>query len=540
MRRSLLVTLAVAVTSLAPAAAQASVAGHVRVALDSNAAFPSYSTSAAHNDVVILQSWQTDRLRALKAANPAVKVLMYKNASAACVNPSASGRYACGVSAAQATANGWLLLNTSASTFSFNGYSWLMAADIGNPAYANAWADNVISELNADPWDGVFMDDVNPTIKYHYDVTAVAKYPSDSAYQGAVRTMLSIAGPKIQADGKLAVPNFGSWNSYPSVVRDWLQFTSGGMDEQFVKWGTDPTVGYRPAVDWATQVQEIRDTEAAGKLFLGVMHSANTDEQAATYGYATELLVANGHTSFTMGSDYTNETWFPEYDLPIGDPLGAETALSNGVHRRDFTNGVALVNPGTAPQTVALGSAYSGSGLTSVTSATLAPHTGLVMTRDGGPTTAAPATATTTTPAPTTTTSAPATTTSSPTTSTTTTTNGSSKPHRIKPRSVGLRVALDGRRVRVSTRCTRRCHGRIVLLASRPVARAASAGSAAPRLHRVAVGRVVSRGHHHRLTVSFVLRSRTLQHLSERILRVARVPHGTRHARPLPGRFVLA
>ncbi|HEX6584507.1 MAG TPA: hypothetical protein VF056_12965, partial [Thermoleophilaceae bacterium] len=75
-----------ALAALVPASAAASTApdavvGHVRPALDSAATFPNYSTTTSRNRFVILNSWQTDRLRALKAANPSVRVLVYKNLS---------------------------------------------------------------------------------------------------------------------------------------------------------------------------------------------------------------------------------------------------------------------------------------------------------------------------------------------------------------------------------------------------------------------------------------------------------------------------
>jgi hypothetical protein len=99
---------------------------------------------------------------------------------------------------------------------------------------------------------------------------------------------------------------------------------------------------------------------------------------------------------FYMGADYSGETWFPEYNYAIGDPTGPYTVDANGVYRRSFSQGLALVNPTASTETVSLGATHSGSGLTSVTSVTMAPQTRLVLTLD--PTT----TTTTTTPPPTT------------------------------------------------------------------------------------------------------------------------------------------
>ena len=77
--------------------------GHARIAIDSAATFPSYSQTASRHQYVILQAWQHDRMRALKAANPN-EVLVYKNLSFSI--DSASGGFAStGVKYGEATPN---------------------------------------------------------------------------------------------------------------------------------------------------------------------------------------------------------------------------------------------------------------------------------------------------------------------------------------------------------------------------------------------------------------------------------------------------
>lgn len=377
-----LASLAGAVTMGVSAAGAATnpVVGHYRSATDSAAAFPDYSWTANHEQVVDLQAWQTQELYALKAANPNITVLMYKNASSVSDSPDSSGRYATGVSYDEANANDWLLRNTSGSPFTFNGYSTLWASDIGSSGYQQAWASNVISELNSAPWDGVLIDDVNPTIKWHYCVTCVAKYPSDAQYGAAMQRFVQAVGPRIQADHKLAIANIGSWAGYESVADPWLRSLSGAEDEMFLKWGSVPGDGYADPTTWADQLGEVRLAASEGKLFIGITHSSNTDVRAAVYGYATELLAGNGDAVFYMGNDYTNETWFPEYNYALGSPQGGATQLSDGVYRRLFANGMALVNPTLSTQNVTLGGTYSGSGLTNVKAVRMGPQSGLVLT----------------------------------------------------------------------------------------------------------------------------------------------------------------
>jgi hypothetical protein len=279
----------------------------------------------------------------------------------------------------------WFLLNTAGQRFSFSAYGFLWAADVGDAGYQSQWADNVARTLNSAPWDGVFIDDANPTMKYHATPSSVAKYPNDAAYQAATRSMLATVSGKLRAaaPGKLLIANMGAWVEYQAVVKDWLQFVDGAMDEMWVKYGKGVGEGYRDPWSWERQLENARETERQGKRFLAVTQSQTSDRSAARYGYASLLLAANaGRSSFELNSSYADETWFPEYDYAIGDPAGAPSTIG-GVWTRSFTRGIVVVNPSTSTWVVTLGAAYSGSGLSSVTSASLEPHSALVLTRDG-------------------------------------------------------------------------------------------------------------------------------------------------------------
>ena len=373
---SVLVLTVLSAPSAASPAPHAAV-GHVRPLLDNGAA-PN-GTTPERDRFVILQAWQTDRLRALKAANPAVRVLVYKNLSFAAQLPATHvGPSPSGVLYSEAP-DAWFLKNASGQRFTSGSYSWLWAMDVGNPDYQARWASNVAAELSAQGWDGVFMDDTNATMKYHYSVTSVAKYPSDAAYSAATRSALAAIGPKLRAAGKLAVPNFAAWVEYPAVYNDWLQFVDGALDEMFLKWSKNVGEGYRPEGQWATQIAAAKLATSQGKAYMAFTQGQATDVEAARFGYASLLLASQGNASFALTPNYGTETWFPEYDYDLGRPLAGETRDPNGVHRRPFERGLALVNPTASTLNVSFGASYSGSGLTNATSTTMPPHTGLIL-----------------------------------------------------------------------------------------------------------------------------------------------------------------
>lgn len=371
-----------------PSFGMAAPAGHYQLSFATPSSFASVSAAAQRNSYIVLQAWDTARARQIKAANPGTTVLMYQNFSAMAKGAGPSGLYSSGVGMEQAdTAHpDWFLKNAGGARLTEGDYSWLYMADIGNAGYQSAWADNVVSRLSGGPFDGVFMDDVNTTAKYHTDPTKIARYPNDAAYQQATRSMLASVYPRLRAAGKLAIANIGSWTENPSVAADWLQFLDGGQDEMFAKWSKTPGVGYRPTIDWKIQLGEIATTESMGKRFLAVTQSGNGDAQAQRYGWASVLMAAQGRSAYLSTDVYSGDpNWLPEYDAAVGDPTGPMTSLGNGAYARTFTNGLVVVNPGTASASVRFGGTYSGSGLTNATSATLAPDTALVLTKGDRP-----------------------------------------------------------------------------------------------------------------------------------------------------------
>jgi len=356
--------------------------GHVDYAINSDARIANYRFTADHEQVVILQAWETGELRRLKRANPDVRVLMYQNASSAATAPSSTGQYSTGVSYGEAQAHGWLLDNTSGRPFTFEGYNWLYATDIGLRGYQRAWASHVIAELHSAPWDGVFIDDLNPTIAYHYPVAQVAKYPTNARYGRAMGRFVRFVGRRLRHAHELAIANIGSWSGFPRVVDPWLRSLSGAMNEEFVKWGTSAGSGYAPQAMWRQQLREVSLTQREHKMFIGITHSSSHDRRAALYGYATELLAGSGHAIFSLDDTYNGAaSWFAPYGYRLGTPTGHYRVRAGGIYERGFSDGRVLVNPTAHTETVALGGRYSGSGLHRARRATLRPDSGLVLTR---------------------------------------------------------------------------------------------------------------------------------------------------------------
>lgn len=372
----------------APAAARAAVASHLTLALSSPARLDRLRAAARRSGCVVLQPWESRIARVLKRQNPGLTVLVYQNFGSISVGAAADGLSSSGVPYSQAARvhGGWFLATPTGARIPESGYPYLFMADVGNRGYQRRWTANVVGLLRRGPWDGVFMDDVNASPRPEAGSAAIARYPTDRAYQSAVGSMLRYAGPRVHATGKLAIANIGEWVDHPALARSWLRELDGGMDEKYVKWSAQPGTGYREPHQWLSQEREVLTTQRMGKRFLAVTAATPGDAHAQLYGWASLLLVANGGASYLAADTYNGaEPWLKAYRARLGRPLGPMHRGPAGVYRRSFSGGLVLVNPTGAAVHVSLGGRFDGSGLTEARATTLGAHRAAVLVGAPGP-----------------------------------------------------------------------------------------------------------------------------------------------------------
>lgn len=360
-------------------------AGHVRYAIRPEGVWRDPSLTAVRSRVVVLLPWQQALMHRLKAANPKLIVLEYKDLGNSSSYQPVDGFSTDGVDYSEALEQHpqWLLRDRQGKPIQCFGFPYLWAMDVGNPGFQRAWANEVVAELKTQGWDGVFIDNVDPTIRYYHDPADVAGYPTDAAYSRAMTSALAYIAPRIHGAGKLVMANIGSWPNYRATGMRWLRYLDGAMDERFTKFIPAPGRGYRSTQEWKTELAILRQTQREGKWFMGIAQSSDGDVQAERFGWATMLLGSGGHATFALQDDaeYGIETWFSDYEAPIGRALGPPSAGRSGVYRRSFSRGLVLVNPSSGAHTVRLGGRYSGDGLRAAATVRMAPHTGLILVR---------------------------------------------------------------------------------------------------------------------------------------------------------------
>ena len=94
---------------------------------------------------------------------------------------------------------------------------------------------------------------------------------------------------------------------------------------------------------------------AVPNLVLFHAHGEATQYSLMRYGL-TSCLMDNGFYVYTP-ANYSNVYWFDEFNADLGKAVTSPqtSPWKNGVYRRDFENGIALVNPkGNGRRTVTL------------------------------------------------------------------------------------------------------------------------------------------------------------------------------------------
>ena len=389
--RVLMVALAFSLTlfggraTLATAGAARSSVGIIRIC--TNCASYGMSRGGGYG-YVLLHAWQSNLIPQLKAANPNIKVLAYKNMAATYSYACADGvdkLYPAGVGYCDANAHhpDWFLKDTTGARIQFCDYDGLWQMDVGDVGYQVAWATDVAADLRARGFDGVEIDDVNWTQQSHLCGRTIAKYPRNGDYAAATRSFLARVGPALKSKGFLVLPNIAlpySSTNY-ETWSDWISFTSGAIQEHFSKWGTGTTLQFGDA-DWKWRRGFLPLTEKAGKIFLGITYAPMTDVRSMVYARANFLLDWDGGPSaliFEPSDPEQQDPYAAAWTQDIGTPLAPPYQVG-AAWRRDFTGGTVVVNPSTVgTQTVSLGRPYSSADGSTVTSISVGPLTAAIL-----------------------------------------------------------------------------------------------------------------------------------------------------------------
>lgn len=228
--------------------------------------------------------------------------------------------------------NGWYLMN------------------LDDPGYRDWWMGEVLRQLEGNDNDGLFADSLSVPNLFGGSVWRPRLPDLDPAFEAAWGARIDgwLAALKARMGPRHALlPNAGNWvNSRDPVT---YAAADGLMVEGFASWG--PGRYYDPA-DWRLQMNRILKLTQAGRILIAQSYPDPEDVEHRLFTVASYLLV-KGRRSYLNQEYSMAPEWWPEYDLPLGaylaEPPASVDALLDptmGVYRRDYENGLVLVNPG--------------------------------------------------------------------------------------------------------------------------------------------------------------------------------------------------
>jgi hypothetical protein len=312
------------------------------------------------------------------------KVIMYKagpdmrDKGVGSVRPTQAVRFDCdtGISWNEASAHDaanpsdkWIT-TTNGTTPLTNAYgqgAQNYCGNIGKVSYQAQWCANVLEQVQAEGWDGIFVDNVA--------IQQPQGWPFELSTQAAWRAaMLSFAqyvGPYFKSRGYIVCFNANYFISLDSTSDDgtglqgwWASLGNSAT----ILWNeyslqTSTTDGYARLTGtnwdqwWQNRYVLISQAQSQGAMGVVASNTTSIDVAVARYHRGSSLLDWNGQgvsSCYDAGYPFSASLWTASQSFALGMPVGTKTTVS-GCYLRQFTNGWVAVNPTATSQTVSVG-----------------------------------------------------------------------------------------------------------------------------------------------------------------------------------------
>lgn len=376
---------------------------------------PSYQAALAKQSVMVLEYWpgmapggesMDSIVQSIKSLNPNALVFLYTDSDEGYTSGDQGVAFA-PIAAKMSAMKWWLypdgsLTSPVLSFYGNGGYT------INNSPYTpkDSNGDDSIDWLakwfvstyyTAVPHiDGLFMDNVftQPRVSGDWYRDGADLSDTDPKAEAAIQAGYErwFGDARQLMPGKYQIGNIATWGQSGSVPAGYQNMADGGEIEGLIglSWSIETWGGWQAMEN---QYYTVMSSLNAPKLAIFSQWGSPTDYQSMRYGLAS-CLMNDAYYSFTNTSaGYSGVVWFDEYNANLGMPTSSPptAAWQKGVWRRDFSNGIALVNPkGNGPQTVQLGGTFvkikgtqdpSVNNGQTVTSVTLQDRDGIILLR---------------------------------------------------------------------------------------------------------------------------------------------------------------
>ena len=252
----------------------------------------------------------------------------------------------------------WFLHNASGHRHHEKRSQWDLH-DIDNMEFRHYWATSVIADMRATGSQGVFAD------SYEAGVSGYGITKPDSRFEGQApiqppawkngRTwadmMKDFTGDMMRRLAATPEKFFYMPNLGGATTGWWWPDYYSGFDSVFL----EDFALHKPFVDWVLGMNRILPLARDGKFIIAQGYPRNVQERLLLVG---SYLLIKGQRTYINAAG-AGVFYYPEYDVALGpakDPLPKDVSAYawNQVFKREFRDGIVLVNPRTENVTVTM------------------------------------------------------------------------------------------------------------------------------------------------------------------------------------------
>jgi Hypothetical glycosyl hydrolase family 15 len=255
------------------------------------------------------------------------------------------------------------------------------AGDVGSPAFRAHWIAGARRALS-EGYAGIHIDDVNLAMRVS-DGTGDAVRPIDTRTGRPMtdadwRRYVAEFTEQVRAEfPKAEVVHNAIWfvnRELPEVARaaaaaDYVELERGATDP-----GISPGDGEFGFENFLQHIDWLHDRRVGV-----ILEPYGLDEERRQFELAVYFLTGDGNDAIASSFEADPDNWWPGWEADLGAPEG-EREIWNGLLRREFADGLVLVNPPGSPvRDVTLEGEYQDLDGEPVTSLSLEAPAGIVL-----------------------------------------------------------------------------------------------------------------------------------------------------------------
>lgn len=254
--------------------------------------------------------------------------------------------------------------------YKFNGkhvfnceWGWYLM-DISNPEWRQYWSAEVLRQIISNQADGVFVDSIFPP-NYLGGESFSPQLPDlnmdfEKEWTKKIEDFLTFSQTG-ELEKYHIIANVGEWIT--SRDKTDYSYTNGIFVEGFSRWSDGEYFDFSEQ-DWQLQMSRILRMISSNKNIILQQYIDPRNTNDRLFVISNYLLIKGDHTFINMEYSSLPE-WFPEYEIPIGTPIGDQPQSISSLYRsdwdvyvRNYSNGMVIVNPSEEKRSIELFQEY--------------------------------------------------------------------------------------------------------------------------------------------------------------------------------------